>query len=120
MITVHRADLSSEFPTRERCHITELLNAGATPGISVARCRVEPGVTTELHSLTGTAEIYVMIEGRGEMDLGGGDWRTVLPMDCVEIAAGAPQRIRNTASGDLVFLALCRPRFRPESYEPLE
>lgn len=120
MITLHRADLSAEFPTRERCHVTELLNRAEVPDLSVARCRVEPGVTTELHSLTATAEIYVVTEGSGEMDIGGGDWRAVGPMDCIEIAAGAAQRIRNTGSGDLVFLALCRPRFVPGCYEALE
>ncbi len=117
---VHHADPAAEFPTRERCHILELLNRPETPDLSVARCRVEPGVTTELHALTGTAEIYVLLEGTGLMEDGAGTWQPVGPMDCVEIRAGAPQRIRNTGAGDLLFLALCRPRFEPPAYEPLE
>lgn len=120
MIAVHRADLSAEFPTRERCHITELMNFAAMPDLSVARCRVEPGVTTELHHLTGTAEIYVIVAGTGEMDDGRDHWQPLAPMDCVAIPAGSAQRIRNTGSGDLLFLALCRPRFAPDSYVPLE
>ncbi|EKE43100.1 Cupin 2 conserved barrel domain protein [Oceaniovalibus guishaninsula JLT2003] len=117
---VHRADPGDEFATRERCHITELLNHARNPALSVARCRVEPGVTTELHALTATAEIYVLIEGAAQMDDGTGLWRPVAAMDCIEIAAGAPQRIRNTGPRDLVFLAICTPRFLPPAYRPLE
>ena len=36
------------------------------------------------------------------------------------IPAGCRQRITNTGRDDLVFLALCTPRFVPASYEDLE
>ncbi|MFL2546617.1 MAG: cupin domain-containing protein [Candidatus Rariloculaceae bacterium] len=40
--------------------------------------------------------------------------------DVVLIPAGLPQCITNTGRDDLVFLALCTPRFRPENYEDSE
>jgi mannose-6-phosphate isomerase-like protein (cupin superfamily) len=37
---------------------------------SIARARVAPGVTTRWHRLKGTAERYLIIEGRGRVELG--------------------------------------------------
>ena len=36
--------------------------------------------------------------------------------DVVAIAAGAPQRITNVGTADLVFLCVCTPSFRKETY----
>nr|WP_126541941.1 cupin domain-containing protein [Oharaeibacter diazotrophicus] len=107
-----------EFPTDERCHILELLNRDELPGVSLARARVEPGVTTELHTLD-VREIYVVLSGRGLME-GGGAAFPVGPGDAVDIPAGAPQRVTAVGDDDLVFLCLCLPRFRPEGYRSLE
>ncbi len=109
-----------EFFTRERCHIKEVLNDPASPGLSLARCRVAPGVTTELHALAGTAETYLIERGTGVMDDGAQAPLAVGPGDCVTIAPDHPQRIRNTGSEDLVFLVICTPRFEPACYTPLE
>lgn len=110
--------LGAEFATRERCHITELLNDDQVPGVSLARCRVEPGVTTELHRLD-VAEYYVVEAGHGLMRVGDEHF-PVGPGDRVAIPAGSPQCIRNDGDGDLVFLCLCQPRFSAAGYEPLE
>lgn len=108
----------AEFWTAERCFIAELLNDASMPEASLARARVEPGVTTALHSLD-VEETYVIETGEGLMQVG----ETRFPVtvgDSVRIAAGLPQRITNTGQGDLVFLCLCRPRFRPEGYTDLD
>ena len=106
------------FETRERCVITELLNAPEHPGASLAEARVGPGVITELHALD-VDETYVITAGEGRMELGP-DAFDVRAGDAVAIPAGTPQRIRNTGAGELVFLCLCLPRFRPDGYRPLE
>jgi mannose-6-phosphate isomerase-like protein (cupin superfamily) len=107
-----------EFATNERCHITELLNDPAIAAVSLTRARVEPGVTTQLHALD-VREIYVVIDGAGEMDSGDGVAVPVRPGDSVVIEVGTPQRITNTGTSDLVFLCLCLPRFRPAGYTAL-
>jgi hypothetical protein len=56
-----------EFATPERCFIVETLSE---PALSVARARVERGVTTAWHSVDGTVERYVMAEGHGRMWIG--------------------------------------------------
>jgi len=45
---------------------------------------------------------------------------TVASGDVVHIPAGWRQRIRNTGVTDLVFLAICTPRFVQSAYEDLD
>lgn len=107
-----------EYATDERCFITELLGHPSQPDVSLARARVLPGVTTQLHALD-VEEIYVIETGSGVMEVNGDRFR-VAPGDSVLIPVGMPQRIENDGTGDLVFLCLCRPRFHPEGYTNLE
>lgn len=109
---------SAEFATGERCHITELVNHPSLPAFSLARARVEPGVTTQLHALA-VREVYVVLSGHGEMAGGTGQRFTIGPGDAVDIPAGSPQQVTNTGGEDLVFLCLCHPRFEPAGYRPL-
>lgn len=113
------ADAAGEFFTPERCHITELFNVPSSPDASVARARVEPGVTTQLHALTGIREVYVIEAGEGTVEVSGVA-AAVGPGDRVDIPPGATQRITNTGAEDLIFLCLCTPRFVPEAYQTLD
>ena len=97
-------------------HITEIHNHDEDEACSIAHARVEPGVTTQLHVLKGTSERYVILEGEGKVEVDGGAPTIVRPLDVVNIPADVPQRITNTGEADLVFLCVCTPRFRPESY----
>jgi mannose-6-phosphate isomerase-like protein (cupin superfamily) len=111
--------MPDEFYTRERCFMTELLNSPQTPSFSIARCRVEPGVLTELHRLA-VDEWYVVESGEGEVRVGDAGGRMIAPGEVVAIPAGISQQIKNTGSGSLLFLCICVPRFTPASYEALE
>ena len=113
---VIRPDPKDEYPTDERCFILELSNSGADEELSVARARVEPGVTTAWHRVKGTTERYVVLEGVGYVEVEGLCTEHVQPSDVVIIPPDARQRITNTGGGDLVFLALCTPRFRQARY----
>lgn len=111
---------ASEVDTPERCFITELANTPDDPAVSIARARVAPGVTTRWHRLRGIAERYVILEGRGRVEVGDVAPTEVGPGDVVVIPPGCSQRIANTGSTDLVFLAICSPRFVPEAYEDID
>ena len=113
------ANPPSEFWTDERCFITELLNDDAYPEVSIARTRVEPGVTTQLHSLSVT-EFYLIESGSGVMQVGSAAPRKVRSGDVVSIARQESQKIENTGDVDLVFLCVCAPRFEPGCYTSLE
>lgn len=111
---------SAEYYFQEGCFIRELSNSADDPDCSIARARVEPGVTTRLHRLAGTVERYVILEGAGRVEVGEMPPADVGPGDVVLIPAGCEQRITNTGESDLVFLAICTPRFRPDAYEDVD
>jgi oxalate decarboxylase/phosphoglucose isomerase-like protein (cupin superfamily) len=79
------------FLEGEGCHTLELSNSDADPALSIARARVE---------------------------VGEGPARDMAPGDVVLIPPGCAQRIANAGDSDLVFLALCTPRYTPAAYEP--
>jgi mannose-6-phosphate isomerase-like protein (cupin superfamily) len=111
---------SNEFYTPERCYITELSNTPDDPDVSVARARVAPGVTTRWHRLAGTVERYYIVNGKGRVEVGRLPPQEVNPGDIVLIPPMCRQRITNIGSEDLVFLAICTPRFSNDVYEDIE
>jgi len=117
---VRTMDLEAEFHTDEGCFITELSNIPEDADASIARARVPPGATTRWHRLNGTIERYVILSGSGRVEVGELPARDVAPNDVVLIPAGCRQRITCTGAQDLVFLAICTPRFRPEAYEDID
>ena len=117
---VNRFDPDREYYFAEGCFIIELSNSPADPDLSVARARLGPGCTTRWHRLEGISERYVLIEGTGRVEVGALAPVEVKPGDVVLIPAGERQRITNTGVDDLVFLALCTPRFVEEAYEDVD
>jgi len=118
--TIRPIDHRAEYDTPERCHINELSNIAEDPAVSIARARVSAGVTTRWHRLADTVERYVILEGRGRVEVGDLAARDVSSGDVVLIPAGCRQRIACIGAQDLVFLAICTPRFRPECYEDID
>jgi mannose-6-phosphate isomerase-like protein (cupin superfamily) len=117
---VIRPDPAAEFQTEERCHILELSNSGLDPSVSIARARVEPGVTTARHRLNGVDERYVILNGSGRVEIDGRPPTAVAPGDVVLIPAGTGQRISNPGTEDLVFLCICTPPWDDACYEDVE
>jgi len=124
-----RGSAAQEYWFEEGCFITEWLNTAEDPVLSIARARVTPGVTTRLHRLAGTAERYLILEGQGRVELIGADGELtsadhyvsdVEPGDVVVIPPLVSQRISNIGDTDLIFLALCTPRFQRGCYEDRE
>ncbi|HQJ31568.1 MAG TPA: hypothetical protein PLG18_10560, partial [Syntrophales bacterium] len=54
----------------EGCFIRELWNAPEDDGVSVARARVTPGVTTAWHRVRETWERYLILSGTGVAEVG--------------------------------------------------
>jgi mannose-6-phosphate isomerase-like protein (cupin superfamily) len=88
--------------------------------LSIARARVEPRVTTAWHVLEHTIERYIVVEGRGQVEVGNFPAVEVGPGDIVIIPSGTRQRIANTGDVDLIFYCVCTPRFRTDNYRSLE
>jgi mannose-6-phosphate isomerase-like protein (cupin superfamily) len=117
---IRSIDPGAEFYTSEKCYITELSNTPDDAEASIARARVAPGVTTRWHRLIGIAERYVILDGRGRVEVGGLPPQDVKASDVVLIPPSCPQRITNLGPGDLAFLAICTPRFRQDAYEDID
>ncbi len=116
---IRQQDLGNEFYTSEGCFITEVSNTPDDPDTSIARARLEAGKTTRWHRLAGTAERYVILEGRGRVEVGGLTAAEITVGDVVLIPPMCRQRITNTGPGDLIFLAICTPRFSDDVYEDI-
>ena len=107
----------AEYYFDEGCYINELANTADDPAVSVARARVAPGGTTRWHRLHGIVERYVILTGRGRVEVGELPPQEVTSGAVVLIPPLCRQRITNIGDEDLVFLAICSPRFRPDAYE---
>ena len=111
---------NGEYLFEEGCFIVELLNSPSDPQLSVARARVPVGVTTRWHSLEGIHERYLILEGLGCVEVGDEMSHDVQAGDLISIPAGCRQRIANSGGVDLIFLALCTPRFERRAYHDME
>jgi mannose-6-phosphate isomerase-like protein (cupin superfamily) len=117
---IRHHDAAAEYYTDERCYINELANIEADPAASIAQARVSVGATTRWHRLAGIAERYVILSGSGRVEIGDLAPRHVGPGDVVMIPPGCRQRIACIGDVELIFLAICTPRFRPEAYEDID
>ena len=118
--TIKQKNIKEEFYTLEKCYVTELSNTPEDPDVSIARARVAPGVTTRRHRLKGITERYFIISGIGLVDVGKLPPQEVNAGDIVLIPPMCRQRITNTGVDDLIFLAICSPRFSQDVYEDVE
>jgi|TARA_B110000208_G_scaffold50740_1_gene66763 mannose-6-phosphate isomerase-like protein (cupin superfamily) len=109
-----------EYYFKEGCHIIEVSNSNNDEHLSIARARVEPQHTTAWHQLKNTVERYVILEGTGKVEIGGLHPAMVSAGDVVVIPQQTKQRIQNTGERDLIFLAICSPRFNSDNYQALQ
>lgn len=118
-IEIKKYDPSKEFFIQEECFINELSNTKNEEELSIAKARVEPGISTNWHKLEGITERYIIIEGQGTVEVGNLK-QQVGPFDVVVIPPNCQQRITNNGKTDLVFLAICSPRFIPSAYHDID
>src|SRR5262249_7767574 len=111
-------NLSKEFFTSELCYIIETY-PDCGDSLSIARARVEPGITTKLHVMEGIHERYIISSGRGRIQVGELPLKEVAAGDIVLIPAGVPQRITNIGDTDLIFYCVCTPPFQQSAYHEL-
>ncbi len=117
---LRRAAQAEEHMTSEGCAIAELSNGDFDGEVSIARARVAAGTTTRWHRLIGIRERYVVLEGRGLVEVGDLGAQEISPGDVVLIPDGCRQRVTAVGDADLLFLAICSPRFQWEAYEDID
>jgi len=112
--------MDAEYWFEEGCFIHELHNVPDDPAVSIARARVPVGTTTRWHVLDGIWERYLIEQGEGQAEVGDASPQPVMSGAVVVIPPGVRQRIINTGRTDLVFLAVCTPRFVPAAYRDVD
>ena len=117
---IRQGDASAEYESDERCHIIEVANDTGDELVSIARARVETGVTTAWHRLNGISERYIIVSGKGLVEVEDIEATRVGPGDVVRIPPGKAQRIANTGDQQLIFYAVCAPPFSEQAYINLE
>jgi len=104
-----------EFIAGDGSLLSELLHpAKQEIGIrySLAHARVPSMLSTKAHRLA-SSEVYYILAGKGVMHID--DVSRVVFQGCaIYIPPGAEQYIENTGTGDLVFLCIVDPAWRPE------
>ena len=107
----HDADA---FTTKDGSTIRELLGTehGAA-NQSLAEATLEPGQATQRHYHARTEELYVLLEGVGEMEVDGARGG-VRAGDAILIPPGAWHQITAAADAPLRFLCCCAPPYSDE------
>jgi len=101
---VYRYNEETGFDSPENCRIIEVFNIDADNDCSIVHAIVKPGEGAMLHYLKDTSERYVILKGRGEVEIGDDKPVELQKYDVVLIPANTPQRITNTGKDDLVSL----------------
>lgn len=111
---VRSRDDATPFTTKDGSTIRVLLDAehGAR-NQSLAEAWLEPGQATERHYHALTEELYVLLDGDGELEVDG-ERRAVGPGDAILIPPGAWHEIRAAGEGELCFLCCCAPQYSDE------
>jgi len=110
---------SEEYYFDEGCYILEVLNDPTHGELSIARARVLPNTETKLHKLNQITEHYLIISGTGTAIINDESFQ-VAENDVLIIGENMPQKIINTGTEDLVFYAICHPRFTEGAYSECE
>ena len=103
------------FTTLDGSTIRVLLDSalGGAREQSLAEASLPASGSTQRHYHARTEEIYVVLEGSGEMEVDG-DRREVVVGDAILIPPGAWHEIRAGADGELRFLCCCAPPYSDE------
>ena len=113
---IKKHDSNDEYYFEEGCHIIETSNSADDEDVSIAQARVEKGQRTKWHYLENTTERYVILSGCGSVEVGTEEPCDITIGDVVIVPANTRQRIKNTGENDLLFLAICSPRFQKKNY----
>ena len=101
------------YTTKDGSSVRAVFEFGeAARNQSLVEASLPPGGSTERHLHATSEELYVILDGAGEMEIEG-DRAPVAAGDVVLIPPGKRHRITATADG-LRFLCCCSPPYRHE------
>ena len=102
---------AAPFTTADGSTIRVLLDAETgTRNQSLAEAWLEPGQATQRHYHARSEELYVLLDGEGEIEVDG-ERSHVGPGQAILIPPGARHQIRASDEGPLRFLCCCAPPY---------
>ena len=105
---------ATPFTTADGSTIRVLLDGEhATANQSLAEAELERGQATKRHYHALSEELYVLLEGAGEMEVDG-ERAAVRAGHAILIPPGARHQIRASEDGPLRFLCCCAPPYSHE------
>jgi mannose-6-phosphate isomerase-like protein (cupin superfamily) len=113
-VEVRSREQAEPFTTKDGSTIRVLLDArlGGAVNQSLAEASLEPGQATQRHYHARSEELYVLLEGEGDMEVDGERSR-VGPGEAILIPPGAWHEIR-AGEAPLRFLCCCAPPYSDE------
>ncbi|MFZ2471845.1 MAG: cupin domain-containing protein [Methanothrix sp.] len=110
------------FRAADNTFICELLHPdreGLDLPYSIAHAMLHPGTASLPHRLKTSSEVYLILEGMGEMHIGS-EKAPVQAGQAILIPPGSWQHIQNTGDIILKFICIVDPFWRAEDEEVLE
>lgn len=107
------------FTAMDNTNLCELIHPSSDKldiPYSIAHADVKPGESSLSHRLKTSSEVYIILEGGGEIHIDG-EQAPVSPGQAIFIPPGSWQFIRNTGSIDLKFLCIVYPMWKAENEE---
>ena len=80
------------------------------PQHTLAEIRHPPGTASREHYHTSAEEVYLVLDGRGDVRIDG-ETLAIGPGDVIEIIAGQRHKLWQRGEGDLVLLVTCAPPY---------
>jgi mannose-6-phosphate isomerase-like protein (cupin superfamily) len=110
-VEIRSRDDATPFTTADGSTIRVLLDAeSGTRNQSLAEAWLEPGQATQRHYHARSEELYVLLDGEGELEVDGERSR-VGPGQAILIPPGARHQITASDDGPLRFLCCCAPPY---------
>jgi mannose-6-phosphate isomerase-like protein (cupin superfamily) len=111
---------STKHPQRYRfpTHINDLvMDRSQAVASDVFIVVIGPGGAPPLHQHDDTEQIFYILEGQGQLEIGGEEQAFLVePGDVVRIPPATPHRIHGLGTADLRYLAIdCFPNGRPNA-----
>jgi mannose-6-phosphate isomerase-like protein (cupin superfamily) len=111
MMTINQLSEQAPFTTKDGSTIRSILDSTNAPvqQQSLAEASLPVGAKTDRHYHKLSEEIYLLLDGRGRMEIDG-EFREVGPGDAILIPAGAWHQIEAVEA--LRFLCCCAPPYQ--------
>lgn len=107
------------FQAKDNTCLCELLHPGRDGvdlSYSIAHAILPPGAASLPHRLKSSSEVYLILEGEGEMHIDS-EKAAVRAGQAILISPGCLQHIRNTGGFNLKFICIVNPSWRAEDEE---